>query len=151
MKQRLSGASHALITGGPVVDVTIAHHPSVTGALEEIGLVANRVRAAMLIDTGAAHSVLDHDMIHQVGLQPISTTNMRGVGGIVRDCLIYQTRLLITTRSGTVVLDTVVVGIQAFLPPGVHYRGLLGRSALHQARFIYNGDEGTFDLHRVAS
>jgi predicted aspartyl protease len=145
----LSQASHQLITRGPVVEVILQHHPRAVQALTRIGLVPHSEQTRLLVDTGAAHTVVDGQVLQQLGLDPIGTAPLWGIGGIVPDCLMYLARLRIKTKNGVMVLDTVVMGVPRFLPASIPFQGLLGRSSLQRTRFRYDGDEGTFDLQKV--
>jgi hypothetical protein len=145
------GTFHDLIHHGPLVEVTIQPQRDVWRQYEHIGLGVPTHRCEMLIDTGARHTVVDREIVESLGLRPVATITMFGVGGVVHDCPCYRVLLEVDVphengRRSTITVKTSIVGMMGCFPQGLRHLGLLGRSSLQNALLQYDGPQGWYHL-----
>jgi hypothetical protein len=154
----LGAKSLELIQYGPLVRAEVRHHPLSAAALskQELADLAlwgepSSNLLTFLVDTGAPQTLIDCQILDGLKIEPIGAlTDIATAYGVVRECPTYRVELCMKLDDGDVTLPTTIVG----LPPGnllarARYRGILGRTMLQNARFIYDGAAGTFDIKVV--
>ncbi|HZM00526.1 MAG TPA: hypothetical protein VFD43_09775 [Planctomycetota bacterium] len=104
----------------------------------------------MLVDTGAACTMVDDRTPVALGHKPVRLASIGGATGRPESRPVYLMELTLrfTDGAGTshhVTMDQEVVGLepQPQRAPGF---GLLGRDCLARMRFIYDGPLGAFSL-----
>ncbi|RYG46350.1 hypothetical protein EON79_10370 [bacterium] len=90
---------------------------------------AGKQTVRLLLDTGAAKTLLDPRTLRIVGAEPVTTRTLAGIGGMVEAS---EHRIESLTIGDLVVPLEHVVGLR--LPSGVAIDGLLGLDALKSLR-----------------
>jgi hypothetical protein len=150
----LSAESLDLIRHGPLVEVTVKLHPSSRPDLKDLKLwgEAPSFTLPFLVDTGARNTLVDQQLIDTFKIEPITYNSIETASDVLPDCPAYLVELHIELRDGRVVLPTTVVALPAgrlLRPSGPRFRGVLGRSSLQKARFMYDGAVGAFEILRA--
>ena len=120
---------------GPVIDVIIAVPLIVAENLKKEGkIVPAMVRVSAMIDTGATSSVITPYTVNALGLSPVGTANINTPS--CESYPTYQYHVLLGLPN-TIPVETT----EAVMMPlsGQHIQCLIGRDALKNAVFIYNG------------
>lgn len=126
---------------GPIVQVQIA----ISRALEDVlrqqeQSIASPVRAAAMIDTGAARTVIQQGLAGQLGLKPVGVAHMSTASSTDVECHIYAVRVLFPSR---VIVETTALEAPLRDP---HIQCLIGREILAHGVFIYLGYSNQFTL-----
>lgn len=139
-----------LVAEGPQIAVTVRHHPVDAAEMRQLGQSPGSMTTTLLIDTGAAHTVIDEVILAQIGVVPFSTASLISAAGITPDCPVYMVELALALTGAELLVRGPVIGLPGRFPAHFPYRGILGRSSLQGARFIYDGPTGTFTLEAAA-
>ena len=137
----LTTGAPRLEADGPVVQVRIAISSALQTSLEKEGQSSARpVAAAAMIDTGAAHSVIQAGLAGQLGLHPIGVVHIATATSEDVECHVYAIRIVFQNQ---VVVETTVY--EAPLR-GLSIQCLIGREILAHCVFIYLGQSNQFVL-----
>lgn len=104
-----------------------------------------RVSAMLMIDTGAAKTAIDNQLVTQLGLPSVRYDQVVGISQQPLECPVYyvdlEMRVTMDKRTASYSFSTQVVGVP---PPqnGVPYNGFIGRDFLSQWRLTYDGPRG---------
>ena len=129
---------------GPIIAVSI----SAMGAQGAPAAGARRLPARLMIDTGAQLTVINDDVLQNLGINPVRFIKVTGVSQQPEDRPVYfvNIHLGMSDSAGRVhemTFSSQVVGGSPPVTPQQHV-GLLGRDFLQHARLIYDGPKGTF-------
>jgi len=130
--------------------VTLGHVDDYTGI--EDAMPTDFPEAKMMIDTGAAFTLLEEETLVELGLSPIRFHEVIGVDQKPHMRPIFRVSIGLVVGDGlgnnhTVVFRETVTG----MPPAVRaepYVGLLGRDFLRHFEFTYDGPNARFSLAR---
>lgn len=133
---------------GPIIDIRVA--PS-SAALDAMRKASQQLpvpyRVAALIDTGASHSVINHDVVTALNLTPVGQTSINTASCSAHPCYTYAVTFLMPTPDGGLLLpvrfETTVFGAPL---AGQNIQCLLGRDFLKKGMLVYNGAKDTFNL-----
>ena len=126
---------------GPIIEVQLA-----VGLINEEILKKNDqsiptpVLISAMIDTGATGTVVQEDIIQQLGLNPTGVTLINTPSSTNVECYEYLVRLLFPNN---VVVETTIIGVPL---KGQHIQCLIGRDVLRHGVLIYVGYTDTFTL-----
>jgi predicted aspartyl protease len=138
-----------LVHVGPLVEVSLAPHPSIASQLAASGKPIQHLPARVMVDTGAEKTVVERRLAEQLGIHPIRYTEMVGVSQTPELAPVYPMTLSIRVHDGnhraTIEFETEVIGMASPVAPRQHV-GLLGRDFLRHVKLVYNGPEGRFEL-----
>ncbi len=143
-------APHGLALRGPLIDVQIGHATDYVGMEDRQPLVFPAHR--MLIDTGAAFTLLDENICLDLGFGPHRFQEVIGVDQRPHERPVFRLTIGLTMqdevgRAKFVRFAEDIVG----MPRPVRdegYIGLLGRDFLRHFEFIYDGQDSRFRLVR---
>jgi hypothetical protein len=138
-----AGAMAAL---GPLLYVVFRPHRDLAPARNK----RRGDRVAMLVDTGAACTMVDGRTARALGYEPVRLAHIGGSTGSPEPLPVYVMEMTIRfvdedgrTHDVTTSLD--VVGFDPRPQRGTAF-GLLGRDCLARMRFVYDGPRGAFSL-----
>ena len=142
----------ALVHGGPLVEVAFSPHPDEIPLLAVEGVKWEHAIHKMMVDTGAELTVVEESVPQFLGIEPIRSQWITGIGGDV-ECPVYRLGIIIGfkdrmgKRSGAT-LSADIVAVPT--PPDVNrpHVGLLGRDFLQFVRFEYDGPAGEYTIIR---
>lgn len=97
-----------------------------------------------LIDTGAQRTVITQETVDKVGLSKINETELRGIGGTVRNVGVYAASIQFP-RSNFATIELMEVSCCELAHPLI--KCLLGRDVLSRWKLIYEGPPGSWQLH----
>lgn len=132
--------------------VPTAHAASVTVPIERLGgllivtVSLNHDRPAnLIVDTGASHTLLSHQIAQDLGLfslPPVALVTLQTVSGSVQAEVVQIDSIQL---AGAEVLKSLAaIHDMPKAPPGIE--GLLGQSFLHQFEVTVNGAKGELRL-----
>jgi hypothetical protein len=140
---QIHGALHHF---GPVARVTIGMTETDANVVRHSGApVLQPIHGGALIDTGATFSALDHEVIAELGLQPVGRLDVAGFDATYTQ-LRYDAQLVFEDGMH---LEIVASGAQLRRPsesPIPGYEALLGRDVLAIATLTYDGVEERVSL-----
>lgn len=142
-------SANALRSGGPVVDVTIQPHPGLAAKMIEAGLPVPSTTARLLIDTGAGITSVHEDVLQALGVPPVRTMPIIGVGGKPIECNVYRLGigLAMKIRPGAEAIMYFASDVAAIPALGVdHHVGLIGRDFLQHFTLNYRGPTGEVEI-----
>lgn len=125
---------------GPIMNFLVGVSEPRRQALLAAGLpVPNPARIGALIDTGASCSVVDRQILRQLGLTPSGITSFRSTehGQIVEMSNQYDVSLALATQPQPLLTTALPVLEGTFRLPTYHM--LIGRDVLGLVRFTYDG------------
>ena len=127
---------------GAVVELLVAVSVEEEDRLAALGRVAPApVAIEALIDTGASSSTVPLEVAESMGLRPVDSMMVEGYAGAVRRLSVFALRFL--SRSGDVPIHVRAIAIPQTDRP---IESVVGRDALSQCLFRYDGFHGKFDL-----
>lgn len=146
-------APWGLVENGPLVAVTLGHVDDYVGM--EGRRPTNFPRSKMMIDTGAAFTLIEETIAVRLGFRPVRFREVIGVDQAPSMRPVFRMSIGLEVGDGlgnnlTVVFKEQVVG----MPPPAHpeeYVGLLGRDFLRHFEFTYDGPNARFSLARHRS
>jgi hypothetical protein len=140
---QINGALHHF---GPVARVTIGMTENDANIVGHSGAaVPQPIYGGALIDTGATFSALDHEVIAELGLQPVGRLDVAGFDATYTQ-LRYEAQMVF---EDAMPLEIVVSAAQLRRPsesPMPSYEALLGRDVLAIATLTYDGVEERVSL-----
>ena len=136
----------AMLRLGPLIHVLFRPDPDARDPKSH----PRAIRAAMVIDTGSACTMLDDRTPRSLGQSPSHYTLISGATGDPEKRPVYQMEMLVRFadaggRARDVVSLQEVVGLQPIFQRDSQF-GLLGRDYLARMRFVYDGPRGAFSL-----
>lgn len=137
-----------LVAQGPLVDVLFTPHPADVELLAQEGTAWQPISHRMMIDTGAALTIVEDPVPQFLQLEPMRFQAIAGVTGDL-DCPVY--RLQINIRSSShddrrIQFAADIVAIPPVPELARPHVGLLGRDFLQLVRFEYDGPSGVYQL-----
>jgi hypothetical protein len=152
-----------LVRLGPVIKAEWRIDPETESQLKQAGAsIPAPIHGYMLIDTGAGEIAIDGDVARELGLKPIRSQNVHGIGGQSAH-EVFKALLLLYV--GDVRGTNVAIGIaRDFIcfpdvrkahdayglktPEGAALRiiGVLGRNFLQFTKLTYNGPQGSWRM-----
>ena len=140
-----------LASSGPMLDVQLDITTALAGLFERQGAPLPQPASGLaLIDTGANVTSIDDRVAQDLGLQPIGTGNLYGVGG-AKPHNVYAVKLRFPGSRMPDAVETTAYGadLASFDVPGYRTHrmiALLGRDILKDFVLIYHGQLGMFTL-----
>jgi len=130
-----------LQSSGPLVDMRVWVGTPVAQALKKEGTaIPDPVSAKGLIDTGATASVIQPELVEQLGLQPVGLVHISTPSSEDVPCYIYNVRLMFPNN---VIVETVAVRAPL---RGQQIQCLVGRDVLAHGVLVYTGYMNQFTL-----
>ena len=134
---------------GPTLNVVVGPSEPLQQVLKAAGLpIPATVSGVFLVDTGASNTVVDHNLIAPLGLQPTGTVMCHTPSTDGNAVAMYQYDLLIFIPGNGPhpgwYLEAVPVTASSFAGQAID--GLIGRDILDRGLLVYNGQNGHFTL-----
>ena len=127
---------------GPVLEVIVG----VDEGIEEILRKNNAplpgpLQMDAMVDTGATGTVIQPEVIKQLGINPVSVIKISTPSSTNVSCPVYSVRLAFPGMK-------VLIPVMAIAAPlqGQHIQCLIGRDVLSTGVFIYTGYDNSFTL-----
>lgn len=132
-----------LRVSGPALQVEIGIPSALAAALQQtqIQIPAPHVGLA-LIDTGASITAVDQAVLQDLGLTPISVSQVATPGGQVQQP-VYACEMTFPGTPIPLLPFNAVIGSQIRV---LGYSALIGRDVLRAFQLVYNGAEGFWTL-----
>jgi predicted aspartyl protease len=141
-------ASDNLAITGPMIEVSVGLDYEAASALLDQGDVPPSARVPLMLDTGAAVTLVDDALVQSLGLTPIRYYPLVLADGSFHVRPVYRISISIpmTDAAGSSISES-FEGDTFGLDSGdqVH-RGLMGRDLLRNFSFHYDGKSGCFEL-----
>lgn len=137
-----------LVTHGPLVEVLFAPHRADVELLAEEAIAWQPISHRMMIDTGAALTIVEDPVPRFLQLEPIRFQAIAGVTGDL-DCPVYRLQINIRSNGhdhGHIQFNSDIVAIPPVPEIARPHVGLLGRDFLQFVRFEYDGPSGMYQL-----
>lgn len=136
---------------GPLVTITVGHPDDYAFVATEPPQTYPRLK--MMIDTGAAFTLIEENIPVEQGLRPIRFRDVIGVDQLPAMRPVFRMSLGLEVGDGmgnnrTLVFKEDIVGMPVPQKPE-QYAGLLGRDFLRHFRFVYDGPNARFELIRT--
>lgn len=129
---------------GPVIEVVFSLNAAARAAYVAAGEPIPRpIRATVLIDTGASHSVVMEGLLDPLGLKPVSATSINTASSTSVPCAVYAVRMTLPSND---YLDKSVIAAPSAGLVAQNIQGLIGRDVLSDGIFIYQGAHDSFTL-----
>lgn len=122
-----------MVSIGPRKDVSDA-------VAREGGQLADAQTVSALIDTGATRTIVQEEVLKDIGLSPVGKVHM--VTAATRDHLCFEYTAILWLPQG-LKFDVVVLGAPLV---GTEYQCLIGRDILQHGILIYSGFDNSFTL-----
>ncbi|MFT5431363.1 MAG: hypothetical protein ACI9OJ_002058 [Myxococcota bacterium] len=145
-------APSGLVQHGPLVNVTLGHKDDYAGM--ESRRPAEFPSARMMIDTGAAFTVIEEPLAFSLGLRPVRFREVIGVDRRPVERPVFPMSVVLVMHDGlgnrkSVRFKVDIVGVPRAQDEG--YVGLLGRDFLQHFELLYDGPKARFSLIRDRS
>ena len=139
-----------LAINGPLVNITIQPAPEVVQSMRDAGIEPKSVNTKMMVDTGAARTVIEDKVAQHLGLNPLRYASFVGVSQKSEKYPVYRVTISIAMedekkRRAVVAFTSDVAGVPSPTFSAEH-QGLIGRDFLQHVRFVYDGPKGQFEI-----
>ena len=143
-------AQTELLSFGALAQVQLLPHPIIRAARAASGSYPEPT-VMMMVDTGAARTVIERRIAESLGLTPIRFDPMIGVSQKIEYHPVYMMTMRIAVEenngvTGSLDFDAQITGMESPPIPTQH-AGLIGRDFLRMVHVIYNGPKGNVELH----
>lgn len=124
---------------GPIIEAIITIPKALEDKLEQKEK-RSPIKIMAMIDTGATATVIQQNIIDQLGLNPVGMVKVNTPSSTDHECYQYQVRMLFEPQ---IVLESVVIGAPL---NNQHIQALIGRDILKHGILIYTGYANQFTL-----
>lgn len=148
---RVNPVPDGLVSVGPIVKVTLLPHPADVDKMLAEGITPKGAIANMMVDTGAARTLIDDSIAQDLRLKPLRLTPIIGVSQKPMDCPVYRMQMQIKMADGSgreraVAFVADIVGMPSSNESIGQHQGLIGRDFLRYVKFVYDGPTGSFEI-----
>lgn len=144
------GGSMELVRDGALVVGTLAPERRIIEERNMRGEFVTPVTVHLMIDTGAATSVIEVGAVAPLELEPIRYQHLASVAHAATLRPVYRAELSLGFENGAPRVIPLPISFAAVPKTfdGSAFQGLIGRDFLRSFDLIYAGPEGRFELRR---
>ena len=127
---------------GPIIEVLIAPSRHLVEVMQSNKQTPPQpVKAIAMIDTGASSSVVNQDIIKQLGIEPIAAVKINTPSDSGVSCFQYQAVIMFPSKVAIGTSELIAAPLK-----GQPVQCLIGRDILKNSVLIYNGYAQTITL-----